>query len=127
KAACAVVLGPNGAGKTSLVRSIAGFLRHEGVTVSGSVLFEGRQIVGKATSTIARMGLAYVPERDKIFRELTIRENLSVFAERRPSRSGLAQDYEYVFDLFPALHRLPQQRAAGLLSGGEQQMLALAG
>ena len=124
---CAVVLGPNGAGKTSFVRSIAGFLKHERVDVSGEVLFEGHKINRKATSSIARLGIAYIPERDKVFRELTIRENLHVFTERRGSRKGLDEDYDYVFELFPKLKRLPENRPAGLLSGGEQQMLAIAG
>ncbi len=124
---CAVVLGANGAGKTSLVRAIAGFAKHEGVDTSGSVTYDGRQILGRNPSSIARSGVAYIPERDKVFRELTIRETLHIFSERRPSKAGLAEDYEYVYDLFPALERLPAKRPAGLLSGGEQQMLALAG
>jgi branched-chain amino acid transport system ATP-binding protein len=124
---CAVVLGPNGVGKTSLVRAIAGFLHHEGVSQGGTVLFQGRRISGRNPSAIARAGIAYIPERDKVFRELTIGENLRVFTERRQSRAGLDDDYDYVFSLFPALKRLPSNRVAGLLSGGEQQMLALAG
>jgi branched-chain amino acid transport system ATP-binding protein len=124
---CAVVLGPNGAGKTSLVRSIAGYLKHERVDVSGHVLFEGQRIGRKPTSTIARLGIIYIPERDKVFRELTIRENLHIFTERRADKKGLDDEFDYVFELFPSLKSLPSNRPAGLLSGGEQQMLALAG
>lgn len=124
---CAVVLGANGAGKTSLVRAICGFLGHEGVHVSGSVLFSGLPIRGNGPASIARSGVAYIPERDKIFRELTIRENLQIFALRRPTREGLQDDTDYAFDLFPGLSRIPAGRPAGLLSGGEQQMLALSG
>jgi branched-chain amino acid transport system ATP-binding protein len=124
---CAVVLGPNGAGKTSLVRSIAGYLKHERVDVSGQVFFQGTKISRKNTSTVARLGVVYIPERDKVFRELTISENLHIFTERRRDKKGLDDDYDYVFDLFPKLKLLPTKRPAGLLSGGEQQMLALAG
>jgi branched-chain amino acid transport system ATP-binding protein len=124
---CAVVVGPNGAGKTSLARSIAGFLKHEGVDVAGTIRFRGERLLGRNPSTIARLGIAYIPERDKVFRELTIRENLHVFTERRASKAGLDDDYDYVFELFPRLPKLPPNRPAGLLSGGEQQMLALAG
>jgi branched-chain amino acid transport system ATP-binding protein len=124
---CAVVLGANGAGKTSLVRAICGFLGHEGVQVSGSVVFAGVAARVKGPASIARSGVAYIPERDKIFRELTIRENLQIFAQRRASKDGLQEDTDYAFDLFPGLSRIPAGRPAGLLSGGEQQMLALSG
>jgi branched-chain amino acid transport system ATP-binding protein len=124
---CAVVLGANGAGKTSLVRAVSGFLPHERVSVTGLLQLDGRSLARTGASARARAGISYIPERDKVFRELTIRENLEIFAQRRQSSQGMHEDRELVADLFPALERLPQNRPAGLLSGGEQQMLALAG
>jgi branched-chain amino acid transport system ATP-binding protein len=124
---CAVVLGANGAGKTSLVRAVSGFLSHERVSVTGRLQLDGRSFARTNASARARSGISYIPERDKVFRELTIRENLEIFAQRRQASRGLSEDRELVAELFPALDRLPQHRPAGLLSGGEQQMLALAG
>lgn len=124
---CAVVLGANGAGKTSLVRAISGYMPHERVSVSGRFQLDGRSFARSGASARARSGISFIPERDKVFRELTIRENLEIFGQRRPSSRGMREDRELVDDLFPALERLPQSRPAGLLSGGEQQMLALAG
>jgi branched-chain amino acid transport system ATP-binding protein len=124
---CAVVHGPNGAGKTSLVRAIAGFLRHERVMVTGSIMLGERAIDAVGAERRARLGVACIPERDKIFREMSVRENLEIFALRRASKSGMKADLELALDVFPALERLPRGRAAGLLSGGEQQMLAIAG
>lgn len=124
---CAVVLGANGAGKTSLVRAVSGFLPHERVSVTGRLQLDGRSFARSNASARARSGISYIPERDKVFRELTIRENLEIFAQRRQVSRGLREDRDLIADLFPALDRLPQNRPAGLLSGGEQQMLALAG
>lgn len=124
---CTVVLGANGAGKTSLVRAICGFLPHEGVEVRGEVTVDGVDYSRLSPAKRARMGVSYIPERDKIFRELTISENLEIFAQRRRSKAGLTGDRELALDIFPALSRLPADRPAGLLSGGEQQMLAIAG
>ncbi|KQW45044.1 hypothetical protein ASC77_19885 [Nocardioides sp. Root1257] len=124
---CAVVLGANGAGKTSLVRAICGFLPHEGVETRGEVTVNGVNISRKSPTKRARTGIAYIPERDKIFRELNISENLEIFAQRRRSKVGLSTDRDLAFEMFPALSRLPADRPAGLLSGGEQQMLAITG
>lgn len=124
---CVVVLGANGAGKTSLIRAICGFLPHEGVETRGEVTVDGASVSRRSPTKRARMGLSYIPERDKIFRELNIAENLEIFAQRRRSRTGLSDDKDLAFDLFPALSRLPAGRPAGLLSGGEQQMLAITG
>jgi branched-chain amino acid transport system ATP-binding protein len=121
-----VVLGPNGAGKTSLVRAIGGFLPHEGVSTIGRVRLHGREVLGASPDAIARSGVCVIPERNKIFPNLTVEQNLRVFAGRRRSRSGLAQDMARVTELFPTL----QSRMSGLagyLSGGQQQMLALGG
>lgn len=124
---CVVVLGANGAGKTSLVRAICGFLPHEGVETRGEVTVDGASITRLSPTKRARMGISYIPERDKIFRELNISENLEIFAQRRRIKGGLSEDKELALDLFPALSRLPADRPAGLLSGGEQQMLAITG
>jgi branched-chain amino acid transport system ATP-binding protein len=121
-----VIVGPNGAGKTSLVRSIAGFLPHEGVTTSGSITLGTRQVRGLDPAKIARLGICFIPERDKVFRGLPIEDNLRLFAERRRDRTGLEADTEFVFEVFPWIKdRL--KALAGYLSGGEQQMLALSG
>jgi branched-chain amino acid transport system ATP-binding protein len=124
---CAVVLGANGAGKTSLVRAVCGYLPHENVHVTGRVEVNGQQIQSFEPSRRARSGISYIPERDKIFRELNVSENLEIFSQRRKSKTGLATDRALALDIFPALTKLPQSRPAGLLSGGEQQMLAIAG
>jgi branched-chain amino acid transport system ATP-binding protein len=91
------------------------------------VKIDGRVVVRDEVSKRARRGLAYIPERGKIFAELTVSENLEIFAQRRRQRQGFEEDKAFAFDVFPALERLPAKRAAGLLSGGEQQMLAIAG
>ena len=124
---CVVVLGANGAGKTSLVRAICGFLPHEGVETRGEVTVDGSSISRLSPTKRARMGISYIPERDKIFRELNISENLEIFSQRRRIKAGLGEDKDLALDLFPALSRLPADRPAGLLSGGEQQMLAITG
>jgi branched-chain amino acid transport system ATP-binding protein len=124
---CAVVLGANGAGKTSLVRAICGFLPHERVETRGEVTVDGVSVSRRSPTMRARMGISYIPERDKIFRELNISENLEIFAQRRRTRTGLSEDKALALDMFPALSRLPADRPAGLLSGGEQQMLAITG
>jgi branched-chain amino acid transport system ATP-binding protein len=121
-----VILGPNGAGKTSLVRSIAGFLSHERVQSKGSVTLRDRQILGSDPATIARLGVCYVPEQKKVFRSLTVTENLALMVSgRERRRGGLQQHLDRSIALFPALARL-KDKHAGLLSGGEQQMVALA-
>lgn len=124
---CVVVLGANGAGKTSLVRAICGFLPHEGVETRGEVSVAGTTVSRLSPTRRARSGISYIPERDKIFRELNISENLEIFAQRRRAKAGLADDKALALEMFPALSRLPKDRPAGLLSGGEQQMLAITG
>jgi branched-chain amino acid transport system ATP-binding protein len=119
-----LVVGPNGAGKTSLVRGICGFASYEGVRRRGSVEFEGRPILGQDPAVIARAGITFIPERDKVFRALTVAENLKTFAQRR--RGGATDEaVEQVYDTFPWL-RERRKALAGYLSGGEQQQLALA-
>jgi branched-chain amino acid transport system ATP-binding protein len=113
-----VLLGRNGAGKTTTLRSIMGLTP----PARGSILFDGVPLHGRSPHAIARLGIGFVPEHRAIFKELTVRENLQI-AERR--RGDLAQRQEFIFDLFPDLQRLIDL-PGGNLSGGQQQMLAMA-
>jgi branched-chain amino acid transport system ATP-binding protein len=114
------LLGANGAGKTSTLRSLSGMVR-----TGGEIRFAGKSISGKATEDIVRMGIAHVPEGRGTFVSLTVEENLQLGAMTRRDRKAVAEDVERVFGYFPILrHRYHQQ--AGTLSGGEQQMLAIA-
>jgi branched-chain amino acid transport system ATP-binding protein len=113
------LLGANGAGKTTTLRAISGMLR-----TGGEIRYLGERIDRQATEDIARRGIAHVPDGRGTFLELTVDENLRLGAYTRPSKS-IAADFEQVFRYFPKLReRLRQQ--AGTLSGGEQQMLAIA-
>jgi branched-chain amino acid transport system ATP-binding protein len=115
----AVVLGANGAGKTTTIRSIC-----QMVTTTGTVTFKGESLAGRSTSDIARLGVAHVPQGRGTFSDLTVEENLEVGAYRRKDRS-LQGDYDLWYDIFPRLGERRNQ-VAGSLSGGEQQMLAVA-
>lgn len=116
------LLGSNGAGKTTLLRTISGLLQPE----KGEVLLDGERIDGCSCAHIVRRGLIHVPEGRQVFPDLTVHENLVVGAlHRRKDKRGVQADRRKVLDLFPKLgDRLGQ--AAGTLSGGEQQMLAIA-
>lgn len=113
-----VLLGRNGAGKTTTLKSIMGMTPPS----RGSIVFEGRPLVGKRPYTIAQMGIGYVPEHRAIFKELSVAENLQI-SERK--KGDLARKTDFVFELFPDLKRL-YQLPGGSLSGGQQQMLAIA-
>lgn len=113
-----VLLGRNGAGKTTTLRSILGLWK----PAAGSIRFAGRELRGLPTHAVARLGIGYVPEHRAIFRTLTVEENLRV-AERRPG--DLARRRDLLYDLFPDLARFAHL-PAGRLSGGQQQMLAIA-
>ncbi len=113
-----VLLGRNGAGKTTTLKSIMGMTPPR----TGSVIFEGKPLVGKRPYTIAQMGIGYVPEHRAIFTELSVAENLRI-AERKPG--DLARRADLVYELFPDLKRL-LHLPGGSLSGGQQQMLAIA-
>ena len=115
------LIGANGAGKTTTLRAITGLVR----AAAGRVLYEGADLAGRRVHEIARRGLAMVPEGRGVFAQLTIAENLAMGAFARNDRAAVASDEERVFTLFP---RLRERRAqtAGTLSGGEQQMLAIA-
>lgn len=114
------VLGANGAGKTSVLRTISGVLDPE----RGQVIFEGRDIARMPPDQVMRQGICHVPEGREIFPFLTVRENLNMGAYTRRDAVGVAGDIERCFDYFPRLKEREAQRA-GLLSGGEQQMLAI--
>jgi branched-chain amino acid transport system ATP-binding protein len=114
------VLGANGAGKTSVLRTISGILDPE----RGQVMFEGRDIARTPPDQVMRQGICHVPEGREIFPFLTVRENLNMGAYTRRDPAGVARDLELCFDYFPRLKEREGQRA-GLLSGGEQQMLAI--
>ncbi|WP_119390038.1 ABC transporter ATP-binding protein [Taklimakanibacter lacteus] len=114
------LLGPNGAGKTSLISGIAGLVRAQ-----GRVLFEDREIGALPTEDRVRRGLTMTPEGRHVFANLTVAENLRLGAAIRRDREGVAQDIEKYLGLFPILRERNHQ-LAGTLSGGEQQMLAIA-
>jgi branched-chain amino acid transport system ATP-binding protein len=113
------LLGANGAGKTTTLRALC-----QTVRTSGSVLFEGAQLVGKATESIVRMGVAHVPDGRGTFTALTVEENLRLGAHVRRDRAQVARDIEHAYTRFPRLGERRHQQA-GTLSGGEQQMLAI--
>ena len=115
------LIGANGAGKTTTLKAIAGLLR----PAAGRILYDGADIAGARPHEIARRGLALVPEGRGVFPQLTIEENLAMGAYARRDRAEVAADLERSYTVFP---RLKERRAqtAGTLSGGEQQMLAIA-
>jgi branched-chain amino acid transport system ATP-binding protein len=115
------LIGANGAGKSTLLRSISGLLPSD----SGEIWFEGQMIKGKPPHQIAELGVVYVPEGRRVFPRLTVLENMEMGAFLRRDRSSIAQDKERMMTLFPNLRDRPRQ-LGGTLSGGEQQMLAMA-
>ncbi len=115
------LLGPNGAGKSTLMLTIAGILKPK----AGSIRFEDEELVGKSSAEIVARGLALVPENRLVFPALTVRENLMAGAFRRRDRSAIRDDIDRMFVRFPHLKERVDQ-LAGTLSGGEQQMLAVA-
>jgi branched-chain amino acid transport system ATP-binding protein len=114
------LLGANGAGKTTTLRAICNMVRTE-----GTIRFDGKDIAGQATEEIVRLRVAHVPEGRGTFTTLTVDENLRVAAYTRKDKQGVKDELERVFGYFPRLKERLQQQA-GTLSGGEQQMLAIA-
>jgi branched-chain amino acid transport system ATP-binding protein len=114
------ILGANGAGKTTTLRAVCRMVK-----TSGQVRFDGERIDAKATEDIVRLGIAHTPEGRGTFVDLSVEENLRLGAYARREKSGLDQDYEKVYGYFPVLAQRRRQQA-GTLSGGEQQMLAVA-
>jgi branched-chain amino acid transport system ATP-binding protein len=115
-----VMLGANGAGKTTTMRAISGMIPR-----SGTVTLEGHSIVRASADSIVRRGVALVPQGRGTFPELDVEDNLYAGAYVRRDRSGVAADIQRWYDVFPRLRERSNQRA-GSLSGGEQQMLAIA-
>jgi branched-chain amino acid transport system ATP-binding protein len=114
------ILGANGAGKTTTLRAVCKMVR-----TSGQVRFDGQRIDGKTTEDIVRLGIAHTPEGRGTFVDLSVEENLKLGAYARRDKAGLAADYQKIYEYFPVLAQRRRQQA-GTLSGGEQQMLAVA-
>jgi len=113
------LIGANGAGKSSTLRSIVGLVKPH----SGSIQFNGEELVGRDTTSIVSKGITLVPEGRRVFADLTVLENIKIGAYLR--KDNLSEDIAWVYDLFPRLKEREWQ-LAGTLSGGEQQMLAVA-
>ena len=113
------ILGANGAGKTTTLRAVCGMVRTQ-----GEITLAGARIDGKATESIVRLGVAHVPDGRGTFVDLNVEENLRLGAYSRRDKAEVAADFERVFGYFPRLKERRRQQA-GLLSGGEQQMLAV--
>src|SRR5213593_2464497 len=115
------ILGANGAGKTTILKTISGVMDPQ----KGTVAFEGREIQGLDPDRVTRLGISHVPEGREVFPFLSAGENLRMGAYTRRDADGVARDLEMVYGYFPVLRSRAEQRA-GQLSGGEQQMLAIA-
>lgn len=115
------LLGGNASGKSTTMKVILGLLAPR----SGRVLLDGEPLTGLTTPQIVRRGVGSVPESRRLFATMTVRENVLMGAYTRQDRPGVAEDYERVLDLFPKLRERHAQQA-GTLSGGEQQMVAMA-
>ncbi len=114
------LIGANGAGKSTTLRTITGLVK----AASGSVVWNGEELIGKSIDAIFKSGIAMVPEGRRVFSDLTVLENLQIGAYLRKDKDGIDQDIEWVYSLFPRLKERYWQYA-GTLSGGEQQMLAV--
>lgn len=117
---CVALIGPNGAGKSTTLKAVCGLLKPK----SGDILFNGSRIAGLPGHKVARMGIAMCPEGRQMFPEMSVLENLKLGAYRR-RKEALSHDLEEMFDLFPRLRERASQMA-GTLSGGEQEMVAIA-
>jgi len=115
------VVGPNGAGKSTLFNAISGLAP----VTSGAIRFEGRDLLSVPPARRAHLGIAHVPEGRQVFPSLTVRENLEMGAYTSSGRAAWAENLESIYTWFPVLAQRERQ-AAGTLSGGEQQMLAIA-
>ena len=114
------LIGANGAGKSTLLRTISGLVKAE----SGSITYNGKEILGMSINKILELGIAQVPAGRRVFTNLTVLENLRIGAYLRRDRDGIQKDIDWVYELFPRLQERSWQMA-GTLSGGEQQMLAV--
>lgn len=114
------LIGANGAGKTTTLHTITGLLRAK----SGSVMFEGKELLKTSPHKIVEMGMAHVPEGRRIFQQLTVYKNLTLGAFTRKDKGAIEESLRMVYSKFPRLEERKKQ-IAGTLSGGEQQMLAM--
>ena len=114
------LIGANGAGKSTLMRTISGLVKAQ----SGSILWNGQELLGKPIDQIVSSGIAMSPEGRRVFADLTVLENLKIGAYLRKDKAEAEKDLEWVYSLFPRLKERSWQ-SAGTLSGGEQQMLAV--
>ena len=114
------LIGANGAGKSTLMRTISGLVKAQ----SGSILWNGQELLGKPIDQIVSSGIAMSPEGRRVFADLTVVENLKIGAYLRKDKAETEKDLEWVYSLFPRLKERSWQ-SAGTLSGGEQQMLAV--
>ena len=114
------LIGANGAGKSTLMRTISGLVKAQ----SGSILWNGQELLGKPIDQIVSSGIAMSPEGRRVFDDLTVLENLKIGAYLRKDKAETEKDLEWVYSLFPRLKERSWQ-SAGTLSGGEQQMLAV--
>ena len=115
------IVGANGAGKTTTLRTISGIYR----PTTGSIIFEGRNLATLPSHEIVALGISQAPEGRQIFGSLSVRDNLMLGATRRADRASIEQELDYLVSLFPVLGERMNQ-SGGTLSGGEQQMLAIA-
>ncbi len=119
--ACVAVVGANGAGKSTLLKSIMGLKKAD----SGRIVFNNRDITELPIHKRANLGMSFVPEGARVFPEINVLGNLSIGAYRETDKNEIKKRFEYVYSLFPRLKER-QNQAAGTLSGGERQMLAMA-
>jgi branched-chain amino acid transport system ATP-binding protein len=115
-----VLIGANGAGKTTTLKAISGLLR----PVAGRISFEGEDVTGASPRRMLSLGIAHCPEGRRVFPHMSVRENLRMGCYLRCDSAGIERDMKRLFDRFPVLYERRDQ-AAGTLSGGEQQMLAI--
>ncbi len=115
------LIGANGAGKSTTLRTISGLVKAD----SGSISYDGEELLGMPIYKILEKGIAMVPEGRRVFTNLTVRENLKIGAYLRNDKAQIEKDLDWVYELFPRLKERDWQ-LAGTLSGGEQQMLAVA-
>ena len=115
------LIGANGAGKSTTLRTISGLVKAE----SGSITYDGKELLGLSINKILEQGIAQSPEGRRVFPNLTVLENLKIGAYLRKDGDGIEKDIRWIYELFPRLEERHWQ-PAGTLSGGEQQMLAIA-
>jgi branched-chain amino acid transport system ATP-binding protein len=115
------IIGANGAGKSTILRALSGLMP----LTAGKIWFLGKRIDGLATPETVKLGIAHIPEGRRLFPYLTVLNNLKLGASLRKDKAGINQDMDEVFERFPILRERRNQQA-GILSGGEQQMLAIA-